>query len=181
MRRRWRRVSIQCGHLMAATRLRLLCSQFWKPPILVPEISPVRFPFRAPEGLPVAPGEAAPSPLMPVELSLPTSGGSVSADGLLDTGASVNVLPYRLGLALGADWSSSTSPSLRLSGNLAGYEAHALILMVCVGRFAPVRLVFAWTRAEQVPLILGQTNFFMEFDVCFYRSRSSFDVRPKNA
>jgi|GEM_PF-3158502 len=28
-------------------------------------------------------------------------------------------------------------------------------------------------------LILGQANFFLEFDVCFFRARSEFEVRPK--
>ncbi|WP_244913187.1 hypothetical protein [Phormidesmis priestleyi] len=37
-----------------------------------------------------------------------------------------------------------------------------------VGEFEPLQLVFAWTQATNVPLILGQVNFFMEFDVCFY-------------
>ena len=40
-------------------------------------------------------------------------------------------------------------------------------------------LAFAWARAENIPVILGQTNFFMEFDVCFYRSKMEFDVNPK--
>ena len=44
-----------------------------------------------------------------------------------------------------------------------------------------MRLAFAWTRSDEVPLLLGQVNFFMEFDVCFYRSRYAFDLRPKNA
>jgi hypothetical protein len=39
--------------------------------------------------------------------------------------------------------------------------------------------VFAWTQATTVPLILGQVNFFMEFDVCFYRSRLQFAISPK--
>ena len=29
------------------------------------------------------------------------------------------------------------------------------------------------------PLLLGQVNFFMEFDVCLFRSGGSFEVRPK--
>ena len=44
-----------------------------------------------------------------------------------------------------------------------------------------VRLAFAWTQAENVPLLLGQVNFFMEFDTCFYRSQLAFDVSPKSA
>jgi hypothetical protein len=31
-----------------------------------------------------------------------------------------------------------------------------------------------------VPVIFGQMNFFLEFDVCFYRSQGVFDVRLKD-
>jgi hypothetical protein len=30
-----------------------------------------------------------------------------------------------------------------------------------------------------VAMILGQVNFFMEFDVCFFRSQAAFEVTPK--
>ncbi|CDM93534.1 hypothetical protein SPLC1_S050450 [Arthrospira platensis C1] len=40
-------------------------------------------------------------------------------------------------------------------------------------------MVFAWTKNLDTSLILGQTNFFMEFEVCFYRSRMEFEVKPK--
>jgi hypothetical protein len=30
-----------------------------------------------------------------------------------------------------------------------------------------------------VPLLLGQVNFFMGFNVCFFRARSLFEIRPK--
>ena len=46
-------------------------------------------------------------------------------------------------------------------------------------RFAPVRQAFAWTRTSDVPLLLGQVNFFQNFDVCFYRSELVFDIRPR--
>ena len=42
-----------------------------------------------------------------------------------------------------------------------------------------VRLAFAWARAENIPVILGQAYFFMEFDVCFYRSKMEFGINPK--
>lgn len=45
--------------------------------------------------------------------------------------------------------------------------------------FPTIDLAFAWTQAPNVPLILGQANFFFEFDVCFFRARSEFEVRPK--
>ncbi len=100
--------------------------------------------------------------------------------GLLDTGAMINVLPYRLGLELGAVWAQQTA-SLQLTGNLAQFEARVLAVSATVGAFAPVQLAFAWTQAENVPLLLGQVNFFMEFDVCFYRSQLAFDISPKNS
>jgi hypothetical protein len=58
-------------------------------------------------------------------------------------------------------------------------EARVVVLSVVAGSFPPVRLAFAWARSDAVPVILGQVNFFMEFDVCFFRSRGLFDVRPK--
>ena len=55
-----------------------------------------------------------------------------------------------------------------------------LLIQARVGEFAPVRLAFAWCRTDEVPLVLGQTNFFMEFDVCFFRSRMEFSVVPND-
>lgn len=121
-------------------------------------------------------GLASLAPLLPIKL---TAARSISASGLLDTGATVNVLPYSVGEQLGAVWETQTTP-VTLSGNLAACEARALIVSAVVGVFPAVRLAFAWARTDAVPILLGQVNFFMEFDVCFYRSRSWFDVRPKS-
>ena len=79
----------------------------------------------------------------------------------------------------GLDWQAQKT-ALNLTGNLANHEAKGVFLTVVVGDFAPVRLVFAWTSAEGVPLLLGQVNFFMEFEVCFYRAQEAFEVRPKH-
>ncbi|MGD1910473.1 MAG: hypothetical protein ACFB2X_06365 [Rivularia sp. (in: cyanobacteria)] len=48
-----------------------------------------------------------------------------------------------------------------------------------IGNFTPVQLAFAWVKSANTPLILGQTNFFLEFDVCFYRSKLEFEINPK--
>src|SRR5262245_61574920 len=98
--------------------------------------------------------------------------------GLLDTAAAVNVLPYRIGQQLGAVWEQQ-SISVQLSGNLAAQEARALLLSATIGNFAPVRLAFAWTKSDSVPLLLGQVNFFLKFDGYLSRSRGIFDVKPK--
>jgi hypothetical protein len=109
-------------------------------------------------------GEASSRPYLPVTLGHKQA--CVMASGLLDTGATVNVLPYETGLELGYEWERQTT-ALTLTGNLAQYEARVVLAQVIVGRFEPVQLIFAWTQATNVPLILGQVNFFMEFDVCF--------------
>lgn len=103
---------------------------------------------------------------------------SVTTSSLLDTGASVNVLPYSIGVELGYEWERQTT-ALSLTGNLAQYEVRVVLAQAVVGQFEPVQLVFAWTQATNVPLILGQVNFFMEFDVCFYRSQLELAVSPK--
>ena len=122
-------------------------------------------------------GEAGLLPQLPITLAY--QGRSVNASGLLDTGATVNVMPYHIGVELGAIWKEEAA-SLRLSGNLAQYEARPLIVSAAVGSFSLVRLAFAWTQTTDVPLILGQVNFFMEFDVCFYRARRYFEVHSRS-
>ncbi|CAD5965917.1 hypothetical protein PCC9214_03492 [Planktothrix tepida] len=116
-------------------------------------------------------------PKLPITLSYHNS--SVTVSGLLDTGASVNVLPYNIGIQLGGIWEKQTT-SVMLGGNLAPVEARGLILSAEIGSFPSVRLVFAWCLSDDVPLLLGRMNFFLEFDVCFYRSQLVFDVCPKS-
>lgn len=45
--------------------------------------------------------------------------------------------------------------------------------------FASVDMALAWTQDRNAPLILGHMNFFLEFDVCFYRSELMFEVGLK--
>ncbi|MEG3846717.1 retroviral-like aspartic protease [Microcoleus sp. herbarium19] len=121
-------------------------------------------------------GETIMAPYLPIALSYQNR--SLQVSGLLDTGASVNVLPYEIGLQLGAVWEEQTI-SVVLTGNLAQFLARGLVVSAKVGQFSPVRLAFAWTQANNVPLILGRQNFFSEFDVCFYGSQLAFEVCPK--
>ncbi|MFB8789658.1 MAG: hypothetical protein U7123_12565 [Potamolinea sp.] len=134
-----------------------------------------RYPFVSSD---TALGEASFRPYLPFTLFHQQV--SVTASGLLDTGASINVLPYLTGVELGYDWERQTT-ALSLTGNLAQYEARVVLAQAIVGQFEPVQLVFAWTQATNVPLILGQVNCFMEFDVCFYRSQLQFAISPKSS
>ena len=111
-------------------------------------------------------------------LLLRSNSQSVEVVGLVDSGATVNVLPYEVGIRLGATWDDRKA-NIRLAGTLGKLSAMPLFVTAQVGEFAPVRLAFAWVRSNNVPLILGQTNFFMEFDICFYRFKLEFEVKPR--
>jgi len=133
-----------------------------------------RFPYVAANNLPTSL-----MPRLPMVLSL--GGRSVEVNGLLDTGAAVNVLPYQVGLTLGAVWEDQNVP-VSLMGSLGQFEARALMVIGSHPQItgnSGVQLVFAWTQAENAPVIFGQMNFFLEFDVCFYRSQSVFEVNAK--
>ncbi|MDJ0799444.1 MAG: hypothetical protein QNJ51_21945 [Calothrix sp. MO_167.B12] len=103
----------------------------------------------------------------------------IEAVGLVDSGATVNVLPYELGLELGGIW-DDTRAIIQLAGNLSTQSAIPFSAIAHIGEFTPTKLLFAWVKRPNTPLILGQTNFFLEFDVCFYRSQMEFEVKPKS-
>ena len=115
-------------------------------------------------------------PYLPLKLSRENEVTEVL--GLADSGASINVLPYQIGLKLGAIWKNQM-PLFQLSGNLGNYESRGLILSTQIAEFEPVNLAFAWTKAENVPVILGQTNFFSLFDVCFLRQDNEFEIKMR--
>ena len=115
-------------------------------------------------------------PIMPI--SLTRTSKTIELDALLDTGSTVNLLPYSIGLELGANWEEQmVLPNL--SGKLANYEARGIALEGRILGFKPINLVFAWTKSDDVRLILGQVNFFAEYDVCFFRSQGYFEIKPK--
>ena len=103
----------------------------------------------------------------------------IEAIGLVDSGATVNVLPFELGLQLGGIWDDRKA-IIQLAGNLSNQPAMPFSTIAKIGDFPQAKLLFAWVQRPNTPLILGQTNFFMEFDVCFYRSKLEFEVKPKS-
>jgi hypothetical protein len=122
-------------------------------------------------------GRSVIMPYIPLTLTLGDCALEVAA--LLDTGASVNVLPYEIGLQLGAVWENQTV-SIPLSGNLARSDSRGLVVTGTISQFPPVLLGFAWTEMRDTPVILGHMNFFAEFNVCFYRHELAFEVCPKD-
>lgn len=124
------------------------------------EAEPVAFPFV--DANPNLPGSSL-IPILPLALS--HQGQHFSVTGMLDTGASINVLPYSLGLELGLIWEDQHHP-ITLAGNLAQIPARGVVITATVASFPPVRL------------LLGQVNFFQEFNICFFRSQALFEVMP---
>jgi hypothetical protein len=100
--------------------------------------------------------------------------------GLVDSGATVHVLPYEAGLQLGVVWDDRRA-NRRLAGPLGQQPAMPVFLSAEIADCAPVRLALAWVQSPNVPLMLGQTNFFIEFDVCLYRSSLEFAMQPKSS
>jgi hypothetical protein len=116
-------------------------------------------------------------PRMP--LILKRDNQKIEALGLVDSGATVNVLPHDIGLQLGGTWDARKA-IIQLAGNLGNQTAIPFTVTAYIGEYSPTELVFAWVKNPNIPLILGQTNFFMEFDVFFYRSRLEFEIKPKS-
>lgn len=133
-----------------------------------------RFPFVVRDP---AAGAAGTAPFMPLRLRL--GGREEAVLGLVDTGATVSVLPWGVGLRLGADW--ATAAPVALGGNLAAAEARVLMCEGLVGGFALRRLAFAWSRLDDVPVLLGQMNFLLAFDVLLSRSGGWFKVGEPGA
>ena len=85
------------------------------------------------------------TPYLP--LTLTYQNRSLDVLGLLDTGASINVLPYEIERELGIIWEQQTL-SIPLAGNLAPVEARGILVSAKVGQFSSVNLVFAWADIE---------------------------------
>ena len=115
-------------------------------------------------------------PRLPLTLKL--NDKSIEVLGLADTGATINVLPFSVGQKLGARWDSQQAV-IRLAGNMANSLAQPIVIKAEIGNFPPVLLAFAWVSHDNIPVILGQTNFFNEFEVCFFRNKFEFEVKPK--
>jgi len=117
-------------------------------------------------------------PLIDIQLSNGSTSLVVSA--LVDSGAALNILPFDVGVALGLVWEDQTFP-IDLGGVLTGSQAYAVLLEGQIVNMQPVRLAFAWVDrpSSEVRLLLGQVNFFQEFDIHFYGNQQLFGIESK--
>ncbi|MFM9959924.1 MAG: hypothetical protein ACKV2Q_01720 [Planctomycetaceae bacterium] len=91
-------------------------------------------------------GEAARLPYLPLELMLGTK--SITVEGLVDSGSTINVLPYDLGVELGAVWEQQTIP-VQLTGNFSSRRSASIGGHCTSRRF----------RTRQVGVCLDATQF----------------------
>jgi len=117
--------------------------------------------------------------LMPyVPLKLMKDNLLVERAALVDSGAEINVLPYHLGIQLGFVWSDALA-NIRLGGGLSQTPAINIIVKGIVFNLEPIELFFAWA-ASDTRLILGQTNFFSLYRICFYQDQGYFEITNKS-
>jgi len=135
---------------------------------------PQRFPYSQSQAFPNLQGGL---PFLPITLT--NADFSVEVSALADSGSTINVLPYVIGIRLGLIWEIQKFSLPGLVGILRNSPAFGVLLTGQIAPFAPVRLAFAWTQSNEVSVILGQTNFFSEFDVYFFGSQNIFDIVPK--
>ena len=135
----------------------------------------MRFPYSTTD-----PSQDAFDSLPRLPLRLRADSRALDVMGLVDSGETVHVLPYEVGLQLGGVWDNRRT-NMRLAGTLGQQQAMPVFMITEIADFAPVRLAFAWVQSPHAPLILGQTNFFMEFEMCFYRSSLEFEMKPKSS
>ena len=114
-----------------------------------------------------------------VEIVLSSGIHMITRSALVDSGSTINVLPYEDGCDLGLSWEIQRVP-LKDEGFLAGAPVYGVLLTGSLASFSPVELAFAWTRKsrEEVRFILGQVNFFEYFDVTFRGREKTFEIVP---
>src|SRR5688572_1633365 len=88
-------------------------------------------------------GWSMPRPFLPLRLQYQRK--IISVNGLVDTGSSLNVLPFEAGLELGLHWPDQAN-WLQSAGNLGNYRAIEVELVAWVGYFPAFAIAFAWTE-----------------------------------
>jgi len=133
----------------------------------------VRFDYAAPP-----PGALYGKPL--VTLSLSHADYEVTVSALVDSGATISILPYDMGCQLGLVWQEHTIP-LQLGGSLKGIPAVAVLVNGHISGLPEAPLVMAWVAETEHSIlpILGQINFFQQFKITFEGYTNAFDIGPK--
>ncbi len=126
----------------------------------------------------VLPPVMAGKPLVPIALY--HAGYEYTWPALVDSGATLSILPYDMGLQLGFVWEESAQP-FPLGGIYRNMQAMMVLVRGEISGLPPTALGFAWVEksSQEVRLILGQTNFFQRFKVTFEAYHETFDIFPR--
>jgi hypothetical protein len=131
---------------------------------------PLLLPY-APPGMTLRRNEDLPF----LELTLSDGQNQIVRHGLVDSGATPNLLPYSDGLALGLPWAGR---QVKLSGTVAPIENCTVDLTVKVAHYPAFVCPFTWVRSDEHRLLLGQYGLFQLFDITFHGSRKMFQISP---
>jgi hypothetical protein len=133
----------------------------------------MRFEYAAPPS-----GALFGKPLATVTLSRHEHEITVSA--LVDSGATISLLPHDIGRQVGLVWDEQTI-SIQLGGPLQGIPAVAVLVNGRMAGLPETSLVMAWVAETERPIlpILGQVDFFQQFKVTFEGYAHAFDISPK--
>ena len=115
-----------------------------------------------------------------VTITLCRDGHEITVLALVDSGATISILPYEMGCELGVVWEEQTIP-IQLGGPLKGIPAVAVLVDGHISGLPETPLAMAWVAETDhpVPPILGQVNFFQQFRITFEGYASAFDISPK--
>ena len=112
--------------------------------------------------------------MLPIRLE--RLGRGIDALALVDSGASISVLPHSIGLALGCDWNEARK-GVALGGGYSSNDTRVVTLNVTVAEFERKTIAFIWLPDDHARLLLGQAQFFQFFDVCFSGNKQEFYIR----
>jgi len=115
-----------------------------------------------------------------VDLQLSRNDRRISVSALIDSGCALNILPFDVGLELGFTWEKQTFPP-DVTGVLKGTQAYAVLVQAALAPFPSLDLAFAWVSmpSTDVRVLLGQVNFFKEYNVYFYGHQHAFEIVPR--
>jgi hypothetical protein len=113
-----------------------------------------------------------------VEVHLSNGDRSLKTSALIDSGSALNILPYDIGLRLGLEWDKQTIP-LHVNG-LLQEPGFFVTCQATIDDFSPIKLLFVWIKrsSQEIRLIFGQMNFFLQYRVTFDGRQGNFGLAP---
>jgi hypothetical protein len=118
-------------------------------------------------------GRHSTMPFIPLRLT--ALDRTLESVALIDSGASISVLPHQIGTALNLNWDDYT-PGPSLGGSLQASETRLVVLECDFEGLGQVDLGFAWAKVNTPRILLGQSNFFRKFKVCFSATQNAIEV-----